>query len=117
MIVAAASMPSCRTLRLVRQFHPLPAGVDREHVGPLAHRVDERGHGLGADRHLAAIADGDAPGAVHDRIEDQPGLVLEPLGLGQFEAGADAVAACLHVVGSFAVLLGADLHLQRIGGA
>jgi len=36
---------------------------------------------------------------VHDRIEDQFGLVLEPLGLGQFEAVADAVAALLHVVG------------------
>ena len=44
---------------------------------------------------------------VHEGIEDQLSLVLEPLGLGQFEAGADVVAACLHIVGGLAVLLGA----------
>ena len=53
---------------------------------------------------------------MHDRIKDQFGFLLQPLGLGQFEAVADAVAALLHVVGDQAPLLGVEQHLNHVAG-
>ena len=109
-------MPSVRAFALSASSIRWRLASIGEHVGPLAHGVDERTHGLGADRHLAAVADGDGPGAVHDGIEDQLGLVLEPLGLGAFEAGADEIAVGLEVVGDAAVLLGVGADIVKGGG-
>jgi hypothetical protein len=52
---------------------------------------------------------------VQDGIQGELRLMLELLGLDAFEPRAHAIALGLHTVGTMAVLLGAELHLDRVG--
>jgi hypothetical protein len=75
--------------------------------------IDERPHGLGADRHLATVAERDGPGAMEHRDQGEMGLMFELRGLAAVEGGANDVTCCLGSVGAMAELLSAELHLER----